>query len=263
LSITDTGVLGPKDMEEERDEGMSDEMIAQEYFCSYDVGTLGNYYSDRLKEARESDRICSVPYDKSRPVNLYLDLGLNDSTSIIFAQKLGLEIHIIDFFEANNMYIPDIVETLRSYKYNYGHMYLPHDAFAKKQQSQKTIEQQFSEAGFNTERVANHRIRQGINEVRKIFPRVWFDKDNCQQLLRALDNYHKEYDAKAKVFRNTPKHDWSSHAADAMRYLAMAWENDVQDNWEEAAADYVEHMTKSPEDLYYEQAINDLTGDAY
>jgi phage terminase large subunit len=247
LSILDTDVLTAEDMEKERAEGMSEEMIAQEYYCSFDVGTLGSYYAKYVADMQKENRICAVPYEKNVVVDLFLDLGRNDSTSIIFAQTVGKEIRIIDFYEHYGEDVAHYCRELRSRDYDYGTMYLPHDAFNKRMESMKTIAEQFKEAGFNVKRVPNASINNGIQAVRKMFPRFWIDKTRGCDLIRALENYHKEWDEKAKVFRNNPKHDWSSHSCDAMRYLAIGLKEDSPDyNYDQAVQAYTSHRTGIP-----------------
>ena len=265
LTIDDTDILCEEDMEIERREGTPEELIKQEYYCSFDVGTLGNYYAVLINETRDADRICALPVMKDRPVDLFLDLGKNDSTSILFTQVVGKEIRIVDFYEANGKDIAHYCQYLRRMKYDYGDMWLPHDAFNQRLESSKTIAEQFREAGFKIMRVQKAHIQHGIQEVRKIFPRIWFDKERCSQLVRSLENYHKEWDEKAKVFRNTPKHDWSSHASDAVRYMAIGMrEKAPEDNYDKEAkafADFENERTDIPDDMteeYYEQSVKDL-----
>ena len=247
LTIQDTGVLDLQDMEDERKEGMSEEMIQQEYYCSFDIGTLGNYYAKHIADAHKDNRICAVPYDKTFTVDLSLDLGKNDSTAIIFTQQVGKEIRIIDFIEDTGKDISDYVEMLRDKDYAYRYMWLPHDAFNARLESPKTIADQFKEAGFEVRRLLKSPINNGIQQVRKIFPRLWFDKTNCKQLVRALENYHKEYDERAKVFKNIPKHDWSSHSADAMRYMAIGLQEQEpkSSDYERAASEFAKVGTKT------------------
>jgi phage terminase large subunit len=61
----------------------------------------------------------------------------------------------------------------------------------------------------------------GIEAVRIMLPRCWFDRSKCEHGLEALKQYRKDWDEKLKAFRDKPKHDWTSHAADAFRYLAV------------------------------------------
>ena len=238
LTIDDTGVLDEKDMDEERMEGMTEEMIQQEYYCSFDIGALGSYYAKQVQEARGQKRICSVPYDRSELVDVWFDLGKNDSTVMVFTQRVGNEIRVIDYYERSGEEISHYVKHLKSQNYRYGLLRLPHDARQKRLESPKTVQQQFEEALFKTEIVRKLEVNQGIQLVRKYFPRMWFDKNNCKQLIRALENYRKEWDEKAKVFKNYPRHDWSSHCADAIRYLCVGWEERVVDDYDSAADEY-------------------------
>lgn len=227
LSILDTKVLTKEDMEQERKEGMTPEMIAQEYYCSYEVGVLGGVYSDEMQEIRKRNGITAVPIMKGAVVNCYLDLGKNDSTAITFTQRLGMEIRVIDFFEDRLKGVDYYADILRKRGYNYGTIYLPHDAKHNRMESDKTIQQQFEDCGFKTVVIPVSDKINGIQQVRKLFPRMYFDEERCEILIKALDNYHYTYDEKAKVFRNDPKHDWSSHACDSIRYMAVGWEDEV------------------------------------
>ena len=228
LSIEDTGILTEKDMEEEREEGMLDEMIRQEYYCDFTVGTLGAYYAKLMTKAEEDGRVCFVPAEPNIPVHTVLDLGRNDSTSIIFTQWIGREIRIVDFYENNGEDVGHYCKILDEKEYRYGTMYLPHDAAAKRLESKKTIQEQFEEGGFRTEIVEKLEIKDGIQAARRIFPKVWFDKTKTKQLIESLENYHKQWDEVKKVFLEHPCHDWSSHAADAFRYTAVAYDEPMK-----------------------------------
>jgi phage terminase large subunit len=227
LTVDDTNVVTRGDIEMERAEGMTEEMIQQEYYCSYDIGTLGAYYSNLVNMAREQGRITNVTYEPNIPVNVWLDLGRNDTTAIIFEQTIGNEIRLIDFLEHNGEGVAYYCKELDKKPYRYGTMYLPHDATHKRMESEKSLQQQFDEGGFRTEIVDKADINHGIQQVRKIFPRLWFDQEKCKWLIRALENYHKDWDNEKKVFKEHPLHDWSSNAADALRYLGIGHEDSL------------------------------------
>jgi len=227
LAITDTGVLTEKDMEEERKEGMSEEMIQQEYYVSWDIGTLGSYYANHVNEARDDGRICNVPIEKNVVVDVYFDLGRSDSTVMIFVQSIGKEIRIVDCYENNGEGVDHYLGELDNKDFRIGRLFLPHDATYRKMESNKTIEEQFREGGFQTEIIEKIGIQHGIQQVRKIFPRLWFDKEKTFPLVKALENYHAEYDEKRRTFKNTPNHDWSSHFSDGMRYLGIGFREKI------------------------------------
>ena len=247
LSILDTGVLGQQDIEDERREGMDEEMIQQEYYCSFDIGALGAYYSKQMQEAREQDRICSVPVEKMKKVDVILDLGSNDCTAITFLQKVGKELRIIDYYEASGEEIAHYVQVLREKEYDYGFMYLPHDAFSKRLESPKTIAEQFGSHGFEVKRVKKLDINSGIQLVRKLFPQFWIDKTNCKQLVRVLENYHHEWDPVKKRFKDSPLHDWSSHGADSVRYMCVAINESVPPSEEAYAVSVRKYNNPRPE----------------
>jgi hypothetical protein len=64
-------------------------------------------------------------------------------------------------------------------------------------------------------------VEDGINAVRLLIPRCWFDLAKCKQGIESLKQYRSDFDEKRNVFSNRPLHDWTSHAADAFRYLAL------------------------------------------
>jgi phage terminase large subunit len=221
LTIRDTGVLGEADMDLERKEGMSEEMIQQEYYVSFDIGTLGAYYSKQLAELNGRNGVCAIPIDAAREVDVFFDLGKNDATTLGFLQVVGKEYRIIDAYDGVNQDISHYAEKIKSKGYNIRWLYLPHDAFARRLESPKTIAEQFELYDFKIKRVPKLDINSGIQQVRKMFPMLWFDRERCKQLLRALENYHHEYDDIKKVFKEEPFHDWSSHYADMIRYLCV------------------------------------------
>lgn len=99
LSVKDTGVLNEQDIQKIRDEGVSEELIQQEYYCSFNRGVEGSYYGRLIEKARDEKRICNVPYEPRSPVHTAWDIGFGDSTSITFWQEIGGEVRIIDFYE--------------------------------------------------------------------------------------------------------------------------------------------------------------------
>jgi len=239
LGIHQTGVVDEEDIDEERRSGMTEDMIQQEYYCSYEVGRIGSVYGKQLEGVQE--RVCKLPVLKDKPVDLFLDLGRADSTAIIFMQRVGKELRVIDFIEENGRDVGFYVKELLERKYWYGNMWLPHDAFNKRMESAKTIAEQFQEGGFKIKHVPKSSIANGIMEGRKIMPYVWFDEDRTINLLKALENYHYEYNQRRKMFTNNPLHDWSSHAADAFRYMAVSIGGDaVTESYESQVSPYLE-----------------------
>ena len=86
LTRDDTGVPSLEAIEEDRKSGMPDELIQQEYYCSFMSGVVGSYYAKLIERAREENRIREVPYETRLPVFTFWDLGVGDATAIWFGQ---------------------------------------------------------------------------------------------------------------------------------------------------------------------------------
>lgn len=223
LSINDTGVLTDDDIEAIRQEGVSEELIQQEYYCSFNRGVEGSYYGKLIEKARDEGRICAVPYETRSPVHTAWDIGYGDSTSIVFWQEIGGEIRIIDFYENNGEGIAHYVKHLQSKPYVYGTHYMPHDAGSGSIQTGRTLQDVAYEQGLKTtilERETD--ISIGIEAVRAMLSIAFIDERKCAHLLKCLENYHKKYNEKTQSYSENPLHDWTSHAADSVRYMANA-----------------------------------------
>ena len=187
----------------------------------------GSIYGKQLAQAREDGRIGKVPYDGSAPVYAALDLGVGDSTAICFFQTVGQEIHFIDYYESAGEDLAHYISVLANKPWDYRQIFLPHDARARELQTGKTREEFFRDHGYNNVtilRPSSHIFGQDdINMVaRPKFSRCWFDEEKCARLLECLRAYHYEYDDRNKLLKDRPKHDFSSHAADAFMYSLIA-----------------------------------------
>lgn len=221
-----TPLIGPDIIQQERDEGMSEEKVLQEYYCSFDAGMEGAYYTIVLNEAMEQGRIGKYPHDPSKQVYTFWDIGIRDNASIIFAQE-GLDGHpvIIDHLTDRNKSIEHWIRDVRSLPYNYAEHWGPHDLEQREQSTGKTRKEFAEGLNFNFEIVPNIPVTDGIDATRAMLKVVKIDETKCHQLIDSLFAYRREFDEKANIFRDKPVHDWSSHSADSKRYLAVAWEN--------------------------------------
>ena len=223
---------------------MSSDQYAQEFECSWVANVAGSVYGKALTECMEEGRITKVPYDKSHKVDTFWDLGIGDSTAIIFAQKVGRAIHIIDYYEARGEGLDFYVKILQDKNYLYGEHYAPHDIDVRELGTGKSRRETAWDLGINFRVVPKLPIEDGIHASQMLLKRVWFDKENCKPLLEALRQYHRAYNERLRTFRKTPVHDWSSHAADAFRYLSTGIkENNV---WKEQAPQKVAQSTYDP-----------------
>jgi hypothetical protein len=179
----------------------------------------------------DQGRITKVDYDQSLPVHTSWDLGYRDDTAIWFYQVIHGEIHVLDFHAASGSTIKDLADVVLSRPYLYGKHYLPHDARAKTLASggKSIIEQMAEFLGIsNLAIVPDLGVQDGIQAVRRMLPRCWFDAERCEDGLEALRQYQREYDEDKKAFRQIPVHNWCSHPADAFRMLAIAWREEPQ-----------------------------------
>lgn len=180
----------------------------------------GAVYKNEIREAQAGNRFTNVPYDPTQPVHTFWDLGHADSTAIWFAQTVGFEYHIIDYYENRQEPFDHYLTELQNKRYKYGTMYLPHDAKSKQLASGRSIEQLAQAAGHKTECLEKISVEIGINAARTIFPQCYFDKVRCAVGINHLKHY--SYEVRAGSIARKPKHDMHSHGADAWRYLGIA-----------------------------------------
>jgi hypothetical protein len=205
---------------------LSKDQYDQEYEISFEASILGAFFGTEMREAAEQGRICRVDYQPEVPVHTAWDLGYRDDTAIWFYQVIRGEIHIIDYYAVSGANIAELAAVITSKPYNYGKHYLPHDARAKTlaAQGKSIIEQMAEYLGINNLAIVpDLSVQDGIQAVRQMLPNTWFDAEKCDEGLEALRQYQREYDEDKKAFRQTPRHDWCSHPADAMRMLAIVW----------------------------------------
>lgn len=221
LKASETGIIKPEELESLK-VGLSDEQYAQEFECSFEAAVVGAYYGKLMADADRDKRICGVPYEPTAEVWTAWDLGIRDATAIWFCQQVGKEIRIIDYYEQTGADLGHYVDQLRQRKYVYAGHIVPHDAQAKELGTGKSRLEVLESLGLNNITVAPmHRVEDGINAVRVMLPKCWFDAGKCARGIDAMKLYRAEYDDKLMTLKPRPVHDWTSHAADAFRYLAM------------------------------------------
>ena len=200
---------------------MSEEEYAQEFECSFDAAIRGAYYGQPMAQAEAEKRIGAVPHEPRLVVHTAWDLGVGDATAIWFYQRHRREIRLIDYAEASGAGLDHYARLLQAKDYQYGEHVLPHDARVQELGSGKTRVETLTSLGIRPRVLGQHKVADGINEVRRLLPRCWFDAEKCARGIEALRHYRCEWDERRQTFGAQPLHDWSSHAADAFRYLAM------------------------------------------
>jgi phage terminase large subunit len=227
LKASDTQIIPAAELESLK-AGLTEEQFAQEFECSFEAAVIGAYYGKLMAAADADKRISGVPYEPTAQVYTSWDLGIRDSTAIWFAQVIGREIHIIDYYEASGVDLGHYVREINSKPYLFAGHIVPHDAQAKELGTGKSRLEVLESLGLKNITVARmHRVEDGINAVRTIIPRCWFDAKKCARGIDALKLYRSEYDEKLQSLKPRPVHDWASHAADSFRYLAMTLDSQI------------------------------------
>lgn len=181
----------------------------------------GAIYEAEIRRAEEDGRITRVPYDSTRPVDTFWDLGYGDMVSIWFAQVSGFQWRVLDYYQNSHQAIDFYLRILQGKEYVYGTAVLPWDGGAKALGTGRSIEELMRAKGFKTQVLPRWDVLNGINAVRTIFPQLWFDSECCADGLQALRRYQwGPPNAKGEAKRE-PLHDDASHPADALRSLAM------------------------------------------
>ena len=211
---------------------MSSNQYEQEFLCSFEAAILGAYYGQEMRRITDLDRITTVDYDPMFPCHTAWDLGFNDSTSIWWFQVVYGEIRVLDHHSSNGQSIPYytglIAQKEADFGYKYGYHYLPHDAKAKTLASggKSIIEQIATKIDIkHLKIVPNLSIQDGIQATRLALTRTWFD-NRCEEGIECLRQYQREWNDDKKSFNDRPKHDWTSHSADAFRYLSVVWKDE-------------------------------------
>ena len=221
-TIDDTGVVSAETIEQLREEGRPEETIQQEYYCSFQGSIYGAYYGQFMDKADKEGRISdNHSYDSLLPVHTNWDLGISDAMSIWFWQVHGNQVRLIDYYETSGEGFQHFIQLLASKGYVYGKHFAPHDIKVRELGTGKSRLETAAALGLNFDVVKQIPVVDGIQAVRSILPRCWFAKTKCQDGIEALKQYRKEYDEKNKCFKDRPLHDWTSHASDSFRYLAV------------------------------------------
>jgi hypothetical protein len=218
---SETGIVKQEELDAAKTT-MSEQQYEQEFECSFTAAIVGAYYGKLIAGLDDEGRITRVPYDPAYPVHTAWDLGVNDSTAIWFAQVFrGGAINIIDYYENGGVGLDHYADILRQKDYTYGDHLAPHDIEVRELGSGKSRLETAYTLGIRFRVVPKMKIVDGINAARVMIPKCYFDADKTAIGLDCLRQYRQEWDDKRKTFRDHPRHDYTSHAADAFRYLAV------------------------------------------
>ena len=223
LTVEDTGAISSEDVEAERRAGMSNDMIRQEFYCDFNAANPGAIYARLVEQARDDGRIGAMPVADTLTHTSW-DLGSPQNTTVWYWQIVGREIRIIDVdVSTDDETLSKRVGRMMLKGYTYGFHVLPHDAM-QTERTGKTFAAEIVEAGLQNTRIlpATTDIWIGINGLKGLFPALAFRSPHCDPGLDALEAYHTKEVERGRIISNQPVHDWSSHTADALRYMAEA-----------------------------------------
>jgi hypothetical protein len=232
LRASQTGLLDKAELDDAA-KTMTQDQYLQEFECDFESAILGAYYGKEMRQLTDGGRITEVEYDPLFPVHTAWDLGYSDDTAIWFFQVVHGEIRLLDYHSSNGQpvaFYAGIIQAREEERgYVYGTHWLPHDAKAKTLSSNRSvIEQLGDKIPLKTIKITpNLKLQDGIQASRLALTRAWFDH-KCTDGIECLRQYQREYDEDKKVFRDKPRHDWTSHGADAFRYLAIVWKDEAK-----------------------------------
>jgi hypothetical protein len=229
FKASETKVIAESELRAAKSE-MGDDKYLQEFECSFDAAVEGSYYGQIINDLEEKRHIQEIPRDDLCKMVTAWDLGMGDSTAIWVAQIAGSEVRLIDYYENNGVGLDNYVTWLRNNNYDKAEHILPHDVQVRELGTGKSRMEMLTNAGLEVRIAPRMGVDDGIQAVRRLLPRCWFNVPNVKIGLNALKNYRRAYDEKRKIFFERPMHDWSSHASDAFRYLAIGL-NEENSSW--------------------------------
>ena len=233
LTINDTKILNENDIDDIRRQGRPEELIQQEYYCSFAGALTGSYYASILSKIEENNFLDNINYDGESGVNTAWDLGVSDATAIWFFIIKNQKVELIDYYENTGYGLSHYVRIIEQKPYKYINHYLPHDGAHRtltQDERCKTIQHQLTELGLQNVKVIERTkdLYGDIQAVRNLLNICYFDKTKCKDGLMSLKNYRREYDENRKCYKQTPLHDWTSHGSDAFRIIPIVYNEKIR-----------------------------------
>ena len=274
-------VISKQMIQEERDSGMPEEMIEQEYYCSFDAALVGAYYGQHIAMCEKENRIRTVPYNKEYKVYTAWDIGFSDSMAVWYFQVYDNMVHLIEYNEFENRSLIEVChivqmkdnldkldgidpEMKQVYRQKYGHHkeydyakhFGPHDISTREITNKISRRSVARREGINFQPLPRTDVMDGINVARKMFSKCEFDLDRTVQGVRALKDYQKEWDSVRYCYKDKPLHNWASHGSDGFRYVAIAVTRFIDKDFLDRVSDVaeVEYERLSP----YDKQIREL-----
>ena len=220
FKASETGVVDETELKAAKNE-MGEDKYRQEFECSFDAAVEGSYYGQMLNELEDKKHMQEIPREELSRTFTAWDLGMGDSTSIWVAQLVGTEVRLIDYYENHGVGLDHYVKWIKDNDYSKAEHILPHDVRVRELGTGKSRLEMLEDSGLQVKIAPRMGLDDGIQAVRRLLPRCWFNVPKVQNGLNCLRNYRRDYDEKRKIFYERPLHDWSSHGSDSFRYLAL------------------------------------------
>ena len=243
-------VISQEAIQEQRDLNVPEEIIQQEYYCSFEAGLVGSYYGEAMRKLEADGRALPNPtlWDPEKTVYTAWDLGISDAMAIWYFQYEKDKVNVIEYNEFTEKSLAECCCIVRAdwdklqedfgwdnaqidkAKRQYGHHkeyvyaprhFGPHDLSQRDVATGVTRKNVAKKYGINFRAVPKTAVLEGIDLVRRMLLKVTFNQEKCLLGIRALKEYHKEWDDKRQIYSDKPFHDWSSHGCDAFRYLCQ------------------------------------------
>jgi len=230
FKASETDILNKDELKAAYDE-MGEDKYMQEFECSFQAPVEGSYYSKMMHDLEEKGRFINIERDDLARTYTAWDLGMADSTAIWVAQLVNKEIRLVDYVENHGVGLDYYVSWLRDNDWMYATHILPHDVAVRELGTGKSRQEMLEDAGLSVNIAPKFNVADGIQAVRRILPRCWFDTEKTKLGIDALRNYRRMFDEKRNVFHDRPLHDWCSHASDAFRYLAIGLDEAPAEQW--------------------------------
>lgn len=223
-------------IDESRRDGMPEYLIQQEYFCAVTLNESIHYFARAMKDAEADSRFKENVHESRYKVHVAFDLGFDDMMALVFFQLDDLnKPRVIHYYEERrkslNAYLDYIDAHLHTKNFRKGYLILPHDGANHSIQTGKSTQEILEDLGENvigTKRIANQ--HEGTQLIREYIYRTTFDTLNADRLIECLSHYAQDFDEKRGLYKDTPKHDWSSHGVKAFQTMALALNDDLIDS---------------------------------
>lgn len=231
-SILDTQALNQQQLDESLKEyialygeDLGRAQFEQEYLCSFNAAILGAFYAREMVKVRAEGRVVAIEPLEDRPVHCAWDIGVRDDTSIWWFQVVGGQVYILDCYTASGAGVDHFAEVCHSKPWKRGIDFVPHDAKVQEwgAPGARSRVQTMKLLGLNPELAPEQSKMDGIQAARTTLARCVFHPRTEEIGMSALEQYRREWDDERKTFKASEVHDWTSHLADAFRYLSLSW----------------------------------------